>query len=209
MGIKDLSEDQFQALYGRWAPRTPVDVARLFDGYDGLWWVAGGWALEAFTGISRHHDDIDPEALREQLPLLQAHLAGRFHMWTAFSGALRPLLADDEPVLPDGCGQMWLRRDAASDWEFDLLLSTSTTTEWVYKRDPSIRMPIDDALWERDGIRYLQPELQLLLKAKGLRPKDQDDFDATLPHLDARRRAWLADALAVAHPGHPWLAALA
>ncbi|GAB3815623.1 hypothetical protein GCM10028820_13500 [Tessaracoccus terricola] len=209
MGINDLSEEQFQALYGRWAPGTPADIARLFDGYEGLWWVAGGWALEAFTGISRHHDDIDPEALREQLPLLQAHLAGRFHTWAASSGALKPLLPDDEPVLPDGCGQLWLRQDASSDWEFDLLLSTSTTTEWVYKRDPRIRMPIDDALWERDGIRYLQPELQLLLKAKGLRPKDQADFDATVPRLDARRRTWLADALAVAHPGHPWLAALA
>lgn len=209
MATRELTEDEFQALYGHWAARTPEDVRQLFDGYPGLWWVGGGWALEAFTGTSRTHDDINPEVPREQLPLLQEHLAGRFHTWTASSGALKPLLPDDDPVLPEGCGQLWLRKDATQPWEFDLLLSTSTTSEWVYKRDPAIRMPMDTALWERDGIRYLQPELQLLLKAKGLRPKDQADFDSTLPHLDRRRHTWLAEALAVTHPGHPWQVQLA
>lgn len=48
-----MDDAEFLALYGDWAPRTPNDVARLFDGYDGSWWVAGGWALEAFSGETR------------------------------------------------------------------------------------------------------------------------------------------------------------
>ncbi|MEJ1088619.1 hypothetical protein WDU99_09850 [Microbacterium sp. Mu-80] len=209
-----LEEEAFQRLYGRWAVRTPQDVARLFDGYAGVWWIAGGWALEAFTGVSRHHDDTDPSVLKAQLPMLRRHLAGRLHTWTASSGALKPLLPDHRPdadateLLPDGCNQLWTRPDADHPWEYDILLAPGTLDEWVYRRDEMIRMPMTEALWVRDGIRYLQPEIQLLYKAKGLREKDQVDFEATLPHLDARRRDWLSDALQRTLPGHLWLGAL-
>jgi hypothetical protein len=79
----------------------------------------------------------------------------------------------------------------------------------VYKRDATLRMPLADALWERDGVRYLQPEIQLLYKAKGQRSKDDADFVATLPFLDSTRRAWLRDALIRTIPGHDWIEHLA
>ncbi|WP_139983277.1 hypothetical protein [Nocardioides litoris] len=189
-----------------WVRRTPADAAALLAGYPGLWWMAGGWALQAFTGVAREHDDCDPCVLRSDLPLLRAHLSGRLEVWAATDGVLTPLGTDDD--LPAGCGQVWLRPSAAEPWEHDVLLSPGTREEWVYKRDPSLRMPMAEALWQRDGVRYLQPEVQLLHKAKGLRPKDQADLDATLPHLDDRRRRWLAAALDRTLPGHPWIPAL-
>lgn len=67
---------------------------------------------------------------------------------------------------------------------------------------------MSEALWTQNGIPYLQPEIQLLYKAKGLRPQDQADFDAALPLLDERRRAWLTDCLRRTLPGHPWLGSL-
>jgi hypothetical protein len=103
---------------------------------------------------------------------------------------------------------LWSRRSAADPWEYDILLGPGDPDEWQYKRDTGIRMPRLEALWERDGIRYLQPEIQLLYKAKGLREKDQADFDATLPFLDDRRRSWLADALERTIPAHPWTPSL-
>lgn len=202
---------EFERLYGEWLARTPDDAANLFRDYPGTWWIAGGWALEAFTGVQRHHEDIDPAVLREELPLLRRHLSGRLDAWCAFSGALRPLRPDDRPealaadILPDGCGQLWTRQGAARPWEYDILLSPGSVSEWVYKRDETVRMPLADALWERDGIRYLQPEIQLLYKAKGQRPKDDADFAATLPFLDHARRAWLRDALIRTLPDHDWL----
>lgn len=211
MTVNSLRKDEFERLYGPWAGLTPADVAALFDGYPGVWWVAGGWALEAFTGVSREHEDTDASVLRSDLALLRRHLAGRLDVWTAAGGALRPLLPGDAPdgaaddVLPQGCGQVWTRRAATEPWELDILLAPGSAQEWVYKRDLSLRMPMADALWERDGISYLQPEIQLLYKAKGLRAKDQVDFDNTLPHLDGRRRAWLSAALERTLPGHPWL----
>ena len=206
---------ELERLYGCWAARVPQDVLTVFAGYTGVWWLAGGWALEAFTGIRREHGDIDPSALRGQLPELRRHFAGRFDLWSAAAGALRPLLPADRPegsaddVLLPGSGQLWLRRSAAHAWEYDVLLSPGSAQEWIYKRDPSLRLPLTDALWERDGVRYLQPEIQLLYKAKGRREKDEADFRATLPHLDRPRRTWLREALLKTSTArHPWLAAL-
>jgi hypothetical protein len=48
----------------------------------------------------------------------------------------------------------------------------------------------------------------LLFKARHARPKDQADFDTTIPHLTPAQRATLAELLARAHPGHRWLASL-
>ena len=213
MGVEHLDHRQFERLYGSWAPRTPKDVQSLLAGYPGRWWVAGGWAIEAFTGVSRAHDDIDPSVLRSDLPLLRRHLAGHLDVWAASGGALSPMLPDDNPhgaadeVLPADCSQVWTRPSASGPWEFDVLLDAGTADEWVYKRDPRIRMPMSEALWESDGILFIQPEIQLLYKAKGRRAKDQADFDTTLPRLDDHRRHWLADALDRTIPEHPWATA--
>ncbi len=59
-----------------------------------------------------------------------------------------------------------------------------------------------------DGIPYLAPEIQLLYKAKQPRPKDEADLARTLPYLDPESHQWLTQALALVHPGHPWLTRL-
>ncbi|REJ07860.1 hypothetical protein DY023_02530 [Microbacterium bovistercoris] len=199
-----MHDAEFARLYGAWESRTPEDVRELFAGYPGVWWIAGGWALQAFTGVEREHEDIDPGILRGELPLLRAHVAGRLDLWGASSGALKPVTSDDPDDLLEGCGQVWARRGAADPWEYDILLGPGTVEEWRYKRDETVRMPMGEAVWEREGIRYLQPEIQLLYKAKGLRPKDEADFVTTLPFLDARRRGWLRESLERTLPGHPW-----
>ncbi|WP_290060481.1 hypothetical protein [Amycolatopsis solani] len=43
--------------------------------------------------------------------------------------------------------------------------------------------------------------MQLYAKSRGTRPKDEQDFTAALPVLDATQRRWLATALP---PDHPW-----
>ena len=39
-------------------------------------------------------------------------------------------------------------------------------------------LPLAEATWARDGVRYLQPEIVLLFKARHLRDKDRADFAA-------------------------------
>lgn len=101
-----------------------------------------------------------------------------------------------------------LRASGADPWEYDLLLTDVTPSTWTYKPDARIALPLDRALWTRDGVPYLRPQVQVLLKAPGLREKDQADFDVTLPLLDAEARAWLRSSLDLGHPGHPWSRAL-
>lgn len=80
---------------------------------------------------------------------------------------------------------------------------------WVCRRDESLRLPYSEIIRRTDdGIPYQVPEWALLFKAKHLRPKDQADFDATLPHLTAHQRDTLRRLLTRIHPGHPWIAAV-
>jgi|SRR6478735_1845483 len=199
--------DEAVRLYGPWLARTPRDAAALLDGYDRPWWIAGGWAIQAFTGVPRPHDDLDPSILRSDVGALRHHLADRLDVWQADSGTLTAMV-DDSVALPATCENLWLRPGGAEPWEYDVILMHATPTTWTYKRDARITRPLAEILWIHDGIRYLRPEVQLLHKARVVRPKDQVDFDVCAPLLDDRSRGWLRSALTLAHPGHPWLGEL-
>ena len=183
------------------------DVVGMFAEYSGRWWIAGGWAIEAYTGVKRDHGDIDIGIPRDEFQLLTEHVRARFDVWAADRGTLRPVVAVEEH-LSETCNNLWLRRSGADPWEYDVVLTTITDGAWIYRRDSRVGMSLADAHWQRDGVRYLRPEIQLLYKAPVLRSQDQEDFDASLPLLDAERQRWLRSALAAAHPGHPWIAAL-
>jgi hypothetical protein len=202
-----LDHDEILRLYGPWRARMPHDAAALFVGYPGRWWIAGGWAIEAFTGIARPHDDLDPSIPRSDVPVLRRHLSERLDVWQADDGALRPMVSPTDP-LSETCENLWLRPSGAEPWEYDVILMDATAATWTYKRDARISLPLDEILWTRDGISYLRPEVQLLHKAPRRRPKDQADFDVCAPLLDSTSRVWLRTALTTAHPGHPWLADL-
>ena len=203
-----MDHDEAVRRYGPWQPRTPQDVAALLEGYHGRWWIAGGWAIEAYTGVPRQHDDVDPSIPRSDVPLLCEHLAGTLDVWSADSGVLLPVLSPDVELSPT-CENLWLRAGDDGAWEYDVILMLDVVgSSWSFKRDARVSGPLDDILWSRDGIDYLRPEVQLLHKAREPRPKDEADFEACLPRLDDEARQWLRHALTVAHPGHPWVGRL-
>jgi hypothetical protein len=88
------------------------------------------------------------------------------------------------------------------------MLEPSDSRTWVFRRDETIQRPRAQMIGTRDGVPFLNAEGALLYKAKAARAKDEADFLACLPLLDATARAWLGAALTVAHPNHPWLAPL-
>ena len=66
----DDEDREFYRWYGPWDSLTPHEVARLLTGLAAPWWIVGGWAIEAFTGRSRAHEDIDVAFFKADLPVV-------------------------------------------------------------------------------------------------------------------------------------------
>jgi len=200
----DLDPDElaFQRRYGPWDSWTPEEAKPVFDPTGLTWWIAGGWSIEAFTGVPRQHEDIDVSVWRRDVPALVKALSGRYDVWAA-GGGLTPLF-DDKLEMPDTADQVWIRRHALAPWRADCVVNRHRDGRWVSRRDPDLEVSLEEVTWERDGIRYLNPEITLSFKAKLHRPKDDQDLAAALPLLDEDARAYLADFLARKEPDHPW-----
>jgi len=198
-------DDYWERLYGRYDCLDPAGMAEFFAGFERPWWVVGGWAIEAFTGAPREHEDVDVSILGCDVPALREHVGDSWQLWNIADGALRPL-TDHWPDVMHPESQIWGRRDAASPWAFDLPLTPDRAGLWTNKRLPDHVAPVEDVTWVAgDGIRYLNPEIVLLYKARLARLKDARDLDRAWPLLDERSRSWLRRKVALLHPDHAWL----
>ena len=196
--------------FGAWQTWQPEDVARFFAPLTVPWWIAGGWALDLFLGVqTRAHEDLDVLVLRRDQHEIRAQLQG----WDV-QEAHPELLSSSWPfqeweqdaLLPASVHDIWCRPNAHAPWAFQLMVIDTDQDQWISRRTAQIRGSLSTlGSVTSDGIPYLAPEIQLFYKAKGLRPKDEEDFARTLPALDGTRRAWLAQSLALVHPGHAWL----
>ena len=169
------------------------------------WSVAGGWALDLFLGaVTREHQDVDVAVLRRDFSALRTAMPA----WTfqrAFvgePGRLSDLAPDEELVLPE---HELVATRPADGAQLEFLLNEAVGSVWTFRRDPSITLAWRYArLISAQGIPHLAPEIVLLYKAKSPRPRDTADFEALGPRLGERRRRWLREAIAIAHPDCPW-----
>jgi hypothetical protein len=105
---------------------------------------------------------------------------------------------------------VWCRRTPTSPWVFEMLLNDSNGTDWLFRRDHRVHLPLARiGRMTSDGIPYLVPEIVLLYKAKNVREHDKQDFESAMSTLGPERRSWLRAALDVVHPDHPWIERLA
>ncbi|MFE0702041.1 nucleotidyltransferase domain-containing protein [Streptomyces sp. NPDC058872] len=188
-------------------PDRPEAMALLFARADFPWWIAGGCAIELAVGRElRGHGDLDVLVLRRDQAPVRAALAD----WDLYvadppgRGELRPWHPGE--VLRPPLHDVWCRRTPEAPWSVQLMLDEAEGSWWVSRRTPEVRLPIDRVgRTNGTGIPYLAPEVQLFYKAKAPRDKDEIDFEAVLPLLDAAARAWLVGAIGVVEPHHPWL----
>jgi hypothetical protein len=188
---------------GPWDPLPLSTVVALFAPARFPWWVAGGHALDLFVGHrTRAHGDIDVSVLRRDAPLLRRVLAG-WDLHGAHAGVLAPwTTADMAPPIDS----IWCRTLPERAWCLQVMLDEGTRAEWVCPRHHEIRLALSDALARSPaGIPYLRPEVQLLLKAKDTRPKDDADFAAVFPLLGRPEAQWLTGTLGRLYPEHRWL----
>lgn len=139
-----LDSAEVARLYGPWAVRTPGEAADFLDGYRGRWWIAGGWAIDAFTGTAgtaRAHGDLDIGIPRSEAEGFIEFAGISLDVWAA-AGSLTPLSIDGSSV-PDDCGNLWLRASGADPWEYDVLLDDVREQRWFYKRSPDISRPLE------------------------------------------------------------------
>lgn len=183
---------------------TVPEVAALFAKAAAPWWIAGGHAIELFTGVRRPHGDIDVLMLHRDQAAVRHVLAG-WDCWVADppgSGTLRPWATGE--VLAPHLHDVWCRPVSTDPWRIQVMLDDSDGDEWVSRRSPKVRRPIASiGALSSDGVPYLKPEIQLYYKAKNPRPKDELDVAVTMPLLTPAARTWLAEAIRLAHPAPP------
>jgi aminoglycoside-2''-adenylyltransferase len=166
-------------------PLSLDEAVKLMLGFAAPWWIAGGWAIDLHAErVTREHADVDIAVLFDDRRRLRAHLA--------------------EWDLADTGHGVRARRDPQGPWELEITYAVDDDGDWVYARDPSIRVPLADAILRApDGTPYERPELALLMKSghEPRREKDEYDFATALPLLDETSRTRLREWLA---PDDPW-----
>jgi hypothetical protein len=203
----ELSLAEIEALDARWSSCwTPSQVAEHLAGIATPWCVAAGWALDLFRGRqTREHGDIEIAIPATAFPEIRDRFPG--HAFDAVSSGR--VWEEPSPRVLAATHQTWLRDRATGNYLLDVFREPHDGETWIFRHDDAIRLPYNEIIHHTPGgIPYLAPELVLLFKAKHARPKDQADFDETIPHLTPAQRQTLAGFLARAHPGHHWLANL-
>jgi hypothetical protein len=202
MGGMDLRTDIFN-----WMPLTVSEINEVFSEIPLRWCVAGGWALDLhLCRQTREHSDIDVIITRDEQLIAYQHLKRDWMLYKAENGKL--VLWEDGEYL-HSTSDVWVSKSSETPWVFQIMIIDTEANSWIYKRDKSVRMPLDDILLRNiEGIPYLRPEIQLLHKAGGsqVREKDYSDFQTILPSLLPQEKAWLKSALNRQFPeGHAWV----
>lgn len=186
----------------RWRPWSPEELHQRFRDCPRPWYVAAGWAIDLFLAApTREHEDIEIGIAAHDF----THFANRLddcELYVAGSGRVEPLT--DAGL--QATHQTWVLDPRSGEWRLDIFREPSEDGQWVARRDPRLRLDYTRLILRTaEGIPFAAPEVVLLFKAKARRAKDEADFARVLPELDGGRREWLRRALALAHPGHPWL----
>jgi hypothetical protein len=193
-----------------------LEVAETLGGLRAPFYFAGGWAIDLHLGrVTRDHHDIDALVMRRDHLFLHKALK-QFSLKKIIPhpdgmppnrGAIVEWPPGERLELPVHQVNAYLAGE--SEPAFQVFLAESSDGEWVFRRNPKVRMAISKMgfhpLW---GLPYLAPEIVLLFKAKHLEARDRVDFDHALPALSADARQWLRDAIEKTHPGHEWLKVL-
>jgi hypothetical protein len=150
----------------------------------------------------RPHEDLEFAIPRPRFVAVAAAFE-RYALFAAGAGAIRPVR--DGAVHPE-IHQVWVAETAVPAYRTDIFLEPGDDETWVCRRNEKITQPLADVVGRTAaGVPFLKPAYVLLYKAKGMRAKDLADFATIVPDLSRSDREWLAGALEVAHPGHPWI----
>lgn len=185
-----------------WIAWTPHETARRLGDVNVSWCVTAGWAVDLFVGRqTRTHDDLEIAIPAAAWPAVRGQLAG-LDFLVAGDDQLWPV---DSPAF-EAHFQTW-GRDASGVFRLDVFRDPHDGETWICRRDPRLTRPYSTLIRTTpDGIPFMAPEVVLLFKAKHDRDKDRADLAVCLPAMSDAEKEWLAVAIEMVHPDHPWLA---
>jgi hypothetical protein len=193
-------------------PGPVARVADLMSTFHPVWFLCGGWAIEAWSGHRTHdHTDVDIAVFQEDQRAVFEHLGG----WQ--------LIGHDDHVADST--EPWdgrrldlpahIHARSQDGFSLEVLLNERSSRDWILNREPRITMPLPRcAQLSAWSLPTVVPEILLFYKATAYfgdeemmnrRPHDELDFVALLPNLSEERCAWLRHAISLVQPGHPWL----
>jgi hypothetical protein len=193
------------------------------------WFVSGGWAIDLHLNHrTRERGDLDisvPAA--DRYKCIEFFLAKDWQIEGKLFGSFKAIhkLADyDEDIhyfwsFPKGAdfiqayeeesGNRRIAYNRKTQHELDYIevfFDRIDDKYYCYRRNPQVRRPINQAILERDGVRYLAPELVLLYKSNQLSEKNTHDFNAVVGAFGAETNSWLTSALTLLYGNsHIWL----
>lgn len=168
------------------------------------WFVAGGWAIDLYLEkATRPHDDIEIAIFRKDQLILQHYLKGWLLRKVVY-GKLMAWHQDEFLELP--IHEIHCFNEASDPQQLEVLLNETGVNEWVYRRNERVRRSLAECyLVSKEGVKYLCPEVVLLYKSKNPNAKDERDFGEIIKYMDAKRRGWLRDSIALCDAEHHWL----
>lgn len=185
----------------QWKPWTIEKIKTTFNDFE--WILAGGFALELFVGKNyRNHADIDILVARENQKKLFDSI-DESKIFIAKDGKLTAFEKNRFYEFP--FQDVWILDDDLLSWCLQVMLYDVEEGLWIYKREKSIKLRNDFLFWEKEGIKIIKPEIQLLYKSKSIRPKDEKDFQIVKEKLDESAKKWLNDALKKCYGRHKWI----
>jgi hypothetical protein len=172
-----------------------------------IWWaVAGGWAIDLWLGHqTRDHHDIEVVARRDDQTAAWDSLHNDWELSCIDppNDGWRPWRRCEHLEPPS-----FQAKAHGPPLEFDIFLESTSNDTWIFRRDGRVQRSIHEVTIVSSGVPIVDPAVQLLYMAKSEDPKNQHDFEVARPALEPGSSEWLRSALAVAHPGHRWLAQL-
>jgi hypothetical protein len=213
-------------------PGPVANIANVMSSYGPPWALCGGWAVDAWLGkLTREHGDVDI-VIFDQTPLFKHlsdwQLIGHDETQKDVGADLwdgRRLVppAHLHGRAPEDCGTLPERFDesgmrvlfAEDGFWLDIQICERSGSDWVLEGGGGdITIPLAQCIRQSGwGVPTTTPEVILFHKAtmypgtkNYLRPRDEADLHALLPHVSDGEREWLRETISQVQPGHPWLA---
>ena len=121
-----------QPLVRRLGPPVPRHHLRVRGGFRSTVVGHRGWSIEVFTGVPRHHEDMDISILSSDADAFRLFLGERCTPWNVDEGWFRPFGSRFTDVR--AYRQAWVHRDARSPWLLDVPFMPDPDGRWTDKR---------------------------------------------------------------------------